>query len=185
MASLMFDSDTPAALADPRFAGARVATYADLVTPQIAAQFGRRLVVIDRGRGDPLGLATVADCETGLLSVGQAVDKVRAWGAEGRPQPTIYHDRDLWGEIEAAFQPPGPWNWVATLDGTMNPDGKYPAAVQILGEGRVGLHVDVSVVWNEAWHPPGLDVAGAAGLKYLARQAASAVQQLVAAVDNL
>lgn len=184
--SFMFDSDQPQALADPRFAGCRVATYADLMTAQLAAQFAGRLVVIDRGYGDPMGLATVADCEPALLSVAATVDKVHQWTREGRQYITVYHDRALWAELDAALGTIRPWNWVATLDGTMNPEGRYPAAVQIADESKIGMHVDVSVVWQEAWHPmpAAPEAAQLAALKQLAAQVAPGLAQVVHILES-
>lgn len=172
MASLMFDSDNPAVLLDSRFAGCRIATYADLLTPQLVTELGPRLVVIDRGQGDPLNLATVADCEAGLLSVAEAAAKVQQWTAEHRPFPTVYHDRDLWPEVDQALLHIGGWHWVATLDGTLNPDGRYPAAVQFTDEAKVGLHVDVSIVWNDSYHPAGVAI-GPAQLSLIKSSAAA------------
>lgn len=182
----MFDSDEPQVLADPRFAGCRVATYADLMTPQLVTEFAGRLVVIDRGRGDPMGLATVADCESALLSVAQTVAKVHQWTQEGRPYITVYHDRALWAELDAALGTVRPWNWVATLDGTFNPEGRYPAAVQIVDETKVGLHVDVSVVWNEAWHPvqAAITAAQVLALKQLAAQVAPEFAQIIHILES-
>lgn len=153
MASLMFDSDQPIVLSDPRFASCRVATYADLLTPSLVTVFGPRLVVIDRGRGDPLGLAHVADIEPGALSVSAGADLIRQWTEQGRQYITAYHDRAEWAAVAAAVAPLQPWNWVATLDGSLNPDGRYPAVVQFASEVKVGIHVDVSLVWNDTWRP--------------------------------
>lgn len=187
MPSLMVDTDQPAVLADPRCNGLRVATYADLITHAMVRQFADRLVVIDRGLGDPLGLATVADIEDGLLTVAEGADKIRHWTAQGRQYITAYHDRALWAEVTTAVAPLKPWNWVATLDGTLNPDGKYPAAVQFAGEAQAGFHVDVSLVWQDAWHPLSdpFDAGQLARLRILAAQAVAAVQAVDTAIPGL
>lgn len=187
MASLMFDSDNPIVLTDPRFAGCRVATYADLLTPSLVTVLGPRLVVIDRGLGDPLGLAHVADIESGLLTVSAGADRIRQWTAEGRQYITAYHDRADWAAVAAAVAPLQPWNWVATLDGSMNPDGRYPAVVQFASEAKVGIHVDVSLVWNDTWRPlpAGLDPGTVTRLETLVGQAMTAGQNVLDLLKGL
>lgn len=169
----MFDSDQPAVLTEAITTGCRVATYADLLTPELVRQFTGRLVVIDRGLGDPLDRASVADCEAGALTIAQAAERVRLWHAAGRRWPTVYHDRADWPAVAEACKGLAYWNWVATLDGTLNPDGRRPAVVQFAGASRVGAHTDVSVVWNDSWHP--LPVPQLAGLR----------DKLTAAADGL
>lgn len=155
MARLMFDSDVPSALADSRCAGCLVATYADLMTPAIVQQFAGRLVVIDRGRGDPMNLATVADIELGCLTITQGAAKIRQWESEQRQLPTAYHDRNDWSAVDAELTGVAHSTWISTLDGTLAPDGKFPQAVQFAGERTLGFHADVSVVWDAGWHPIG------------------------------
>lgn len=149
----MFDSDDPVLLATPRFAGHRIATYADLVTPRMYAAAAGWMKVIDRGLGDPHGLATIADIEPGCLTVQAGTDKIKQWHAEGRQQPTAYHDRAEWQAVDQALAAVPHFTWIATLDGTCMPDGKTPHAVQILDANKVGLHVDMSVIWDEQWFP--------------------------------
>lgn len=153
MTSLMFDSDDPAALETIQMVPARVATYADLLTPQIAAKFGSRLAVIDRGLGDPMNRAHIVDIEPGAHSVGSGAAAIKAWHAEGRQYLTVYVNRDNWDAVLAACLPVRPYSWVATLDGTLNPNGKFPHLTQFAGEDKLGLHADVSVVWDEGWLP--------------------------------
>lgn len=158
MAAIMFDSDDPQALLTDHCRGCRVATYADLVTPDLVRQLAGRLVVIDRGQGDPLKLATVADIEQGLLTIEQGADLIAQWTSERRPDPTAYHDRAVWDQVSAACKPLEPWHWVATLDGTADPLGRYPGIVQVLDSAKLGFHADLSIVWDDRWHPvpPGL-----------------------------
>ncbi len=153
MISLMFDSDDPVVLAGPEFAGVRIATYADLVTPKMYAAAGGRMKVIHRGLGDPHNLATIADIEPGCLSVEAGAQLIRQWHQENRHQPTAYHDRNEWPAVTQALAGVPYFTWVATLDGTCSPNGHRPDAVQILDASKVGLHVDMSVVWNPAWFP--------------------------------
>jgi hypothetical protein len=153
MPGLMFDSDEPAVLLSLACAGCRIATYADLVTPAILAAAGHRLVVIDRGSGDPHGVATVADIEPGCLTVAEGAAKIRQWIAARRPYPTAYHDRAVQGEVTAALAGERYYTWDATLDGTMRVPGVNLAAIQIAPSAVVGFHADLSVVWDDSWHP--------------------------------
>jgi hypothetical protein len=180
MPSIMFDSENLTALLDPRLAGCRVATYADLVTPELVRKLQGRLKVIDRGWGDELGLATIADVEPGLLTVAEGAAKLQQWHSENRPRPTGYCDRATWPEFRAAAAPLKPWWWIATLDGTGNPLGEFPAAVQLLGEAAVGLPLDLTVVWDDHWFPltAGLPGTFAADLRHLAALLASDADQL-------
>ena len=153
MPGLMLDTDNTALLATAPFAYARLATYADLMTPAIEAEFRGRLIVIDRGHGDPMSLATVADIEDQLLTVEQGAAKIRQWNAEHRPFPTAYHDRALWAAVDAALAGVPHYTWVSTLDMTIVPDGRKPDAVQFAGAAAIGFHADLSIVWNDNWCP--------------------------------
>lgn len=153
MTSLMFDSDRPADLATIQMVPARVATYADLLTPAIVAQFGPRLAVIDRGLGDPMNRAHIVDVERGALSTASGVARIKQWANEGRRYLTVYVNRGNWDEVAQACLPVRPFMWVATLDGTLNPNGKFPHLTQFASESMLGLHADVSVVWDEDWLP--------------------------------
>lgn len=187
MVSLMLDSDQPAVLLEPRFAGMRIATYADLVTPEIISAAGDRLIVIDRGDGDPHNLATVADIEPALLSVADGAAKVRQWIAEGRRFPTAYHDRAQWQAVNEALAGEPFHHWVATLDGTLVPGGYYMAAVQFAGASVLGFHADISVIWDEGWNPlpAGPSAAQLAALRQLATSVAQGGAQLLAEVKAL
>jgi hypothetical protein len=183
----MFDSDDAVLLAGPEFASCRIATYADLVNPAMFAAAAGRMKVIHRGLGDPHGLATIADIEPGCLSPDAGTTLIRQWHAEGRHQPTAYHDRNDWAEVDAKLQGVPYSTWVATLDGTCSPNGKRPDAVQILNADKVGLHVDLSVIWNDAWFPlpTGPSAAQVHNLKaaYLAFQQSG--PRLAALIDAL
>lgn len=153
MPAIMIDSDQPDILFDARFNGLRLATYADLATPELVARGGWRLSWIDRGLGDPLGIATIADIEPRALTVEEGAQRVRQWVAEKRLWPTAYHDRSLWPAVNQALAGVPYSHWVATLDGTCMPDGEMPTAVQILTAAAVGVPVDMSIVWVDAWKP--------------------------------
>lgn len=153
MAGIMFDSDDITVVQGPQCAGVRVATYADLLTQPIVAALRGRLAVIDRGRGDPLQLAHIADIEDTLLTVAEGAAKIRQWNAEHRPFVTAYHDRAIWAAVEAELAGERHYSWIATLDNTLLPDGKRPDIVQAFGAAAIGFHADMSIVWNDAWLP--------------------------------
>lgn len=151
MPQLMFDSDDPAVLADPMFNDCRVATYADLLTPEIVNRFAGRLAVIDRGKGDPMSRAHIADIEPGALSQEEGAAKCRQWVSEGRRYVTAYVNRSERDAVKALLgSVPVTW-WVATLDGNMNVDDQYTAIVQFAGEAVLGKHVDISIVYHTGW----------------------------------
>src|SRR5258708_21931957 len=163
MPGLMFDSDEPAVLLSAACEGCRVAPYADLVTPAIIAAAGPRLVVIARGKGDPHNVATVADIEQGCLTVMDGAAKVRQWIAAGRPFPTAYHNRSIAAQVTAAIGRGRYYTWDATLDGTMRVPGVNLTAVQIAPASGVGFHADLSIIWDDSWHPLSGGAAPAAG----------------------
>lgn len=150
-------------------------TYADLIPNQAvlnalkAKHPSSELIFIDRGLGDPLDLGTVADIEPGALTVDDLHGWVKRKNRAGKTYLTGYCDRNDLAAVEAADRH-GLWHWVATLDGTCHiagfPPLQGPAAVQILGTAKVGLHCDMSLVLEDNWHP---QTAGAtAGLEAMA-----------------
>lgn len=187
MTGLLVDSDQPQILLEPMFTGCRVATYADIVTPALLAQLAGRLILIDRGLGDPHNVATVADIETGALSVESGAEKIRQWHAEGRPFPTAYHDRALQAAIDQALAGTPHNNWVATLDGTLLPDGVRRAVVQFAGEAQIGVHADLSIVWDDGWHPMPVypPAATVAALRRYAADANTAIGSLISLAAHL
>ncbi|SRR5258708_7701813 len=187
MPGLMFDSDEPAVLLSAACEGCRVATYADLVTPAIIAAAGHRLVVIDRGKGDPHNVATVADIEQGCLTVMDGAAKVRQWIAAGRPFPTAYHNRSIAAQVTAAIGRGRYYTWDATLDGTMRVPGVNLTAVQIAPASVVGFHADLSIIWDDSWHPlsGGPSPAAVTAVRLAVGQVSSSVAQLGHAVAGL
>lgn len=152
------DSDSLADLAPTPL----IFTYADLIRSAaeysaLTTRFPRSVVkLIDRGLGDPAGLAAtaMADDETGALTSAQAGARIRAWLAEGRQFVTGYANRSTMPSLEAELAGvTGWWRWFATLDGTMRIPGHPDAMVQFAGAQVTGGRFDLSVVWNGAYHP--------------------------------
>jgi hypothetical protein len=149
---LMYDSDQLAALRPLHADGNLVATYADLVTPQVEREFGGALAVIDRGHGDPLRLATIGDFETGLLDPASAG---HWWDThQGRGDLTVYANRSTMPAVLRALGPQRPaWRWWATLDGTMHAPGNPAAMVQFAGAAMTGRHADATIIYHPNWKP--------------------------------
>ena len=187
MPGVLFDSDEPAVLLQASLAGCRVATYADLATAALVKELGPRCIWIDRGHGDPLGIATVVDIEPGLYTVANGVAKVLQMVAEKRPTPAVYHDRNDWAAVTAALHGASVRHWVATLDGTCLPLASRPAAVQILGAKQVGFHADLSIVWDDTWHPvqAGIPIPEVTKLQSLATTAHSPLNALFSYISAL
>lgn len=157
MIRTMFDTDVLADLDQPCHI---LATYSDLVPDASGIPFdatGRTLVFIDRGLGDPGGKATIWDVEGGALRVDQLPAKYDAAAARGLRYLTVYSDRSHLDAIDAVMGDRNYWSWVATLDGTLHVAGRPPlrgpAAVQFAGSQAVGLHGDMSLVFNDRWNP--------------------------------
>lgn len=137
-------------------------TYADLIGSAIeytalTARFPRSVIkLIDRGLGDPAGLAAtvMVDVEQGALTAAQAAGQIRRYLAEGRQFVTGYANRSTMPSLEAELADvAGWWRWYATLDGTMRISTRPHAMVQFAGAQITGGRFDLSVVWNGAYHP--------------------------------
>lgn len=157
MIRLAFDSDDLAALPN---SAPFLLTYSDIVpdlAPLLAQHPHSRIILIDRGLGDPGTRATVADVESGALTIADIPHWYDEHHAAGRENLTIYTDRNnLPSSITALAGRPA-FHWVATLDGTVHVDGFTPlvgpALVQILGENQLGIHADLSLVLRDDWWP--------------------------------
>jgi len=160
MIRLMLDSDNLLDL--PAGIAPLLATYSDLLPTHAALnQLADRhpdseVILIDRGLGDPLGLASVADVETGSLSV----SRIREWHSRKTAQHiqdiTVYCSRDWLPAVEGALSGLAWFKWLATLDGTCALPGftplRAPAAVQCFSAAMLGIHADGSLVLEDQWH---------------------------------
>lgn len=139
-----------------------LATYADLVTSQLQLDQLRRrfpdseLVFFDRGLGDPLDIATIADVEPLAMTIGQLPGWTARKRAAGKRYLTGYCDRNDLAAVQAIMGH-GLYHGVATLDGTCHVGGFQPlhgpAFVQILGSDHTGIHANLSLVLEDGWHP--------------------------------
>lgn len=151
------DTDQPEALA----ARADVLiTYADLMTHALFVRLDASwpdIALVDRGLGDPLDMASIADIEPGALSVAAGVSRIRSWSAAGRPYVTAYADRSLMPQVITDLGALHPFLWYSTLDGQAHiigrPAGFEPALVQCLSAADLGFHADLSLVYEQNWRP--------------------------------
>lgn len=166
MIRVMLDSDKLGDL--PPGIAPLLATYSDLV-PTIAFlallqehHKGSEIVLIDRGLGDPTGLASIIDREDGAVPLGQLVPKYQSMVDRHVRFPTVYSDRNdlaACDEVLAAAGFDEHWRMVATLDGTawLELPGYQPlhrpAVIQCLSAAMTGIHADGSLVLNPGWHP--------------------------------
>lgn len=150
MTHIMFDSDDLAVFDNIYIAGATIATYADILTPAFLDAHKGNLRVIDRGHGDPLNVATIADVEDGALTPEQAAAKIKVWQADGRHGCTTYSDRSDLPAVEEACKGLSYYKWVATLDNTTLLVGQT-TATQVFTATALGFHADMSIVWDENW----------------------------------
>jgi len=104
---------------------------------------------------DP-GLGDCLDVETGDATPDHVDGWARARLAAGVPMENlaVYCNRSTLPAVQAATSLKL-FHWVATLDGTLTIEGYKPwvapAAVQFVS--IPGLNVDVSLVYESAWHP--------------------------------
>ena len=133
-----------------------VRTYSDLIrnTGDLAAlraRFPDSVVeLIDRGLGDPTGAATIANIEPGALTAAEGADRIRAWHAEGRPDLIAYCDQALIANVVAACRDLSYWHWIAAW-GQLVIAGHPSAQVQFANAGMLGLHADLTIIWNPAY----------------------------------
>ena len=137
-----------------------LATYADLVSDPAALRReypAQTIVFIDRGQGDPNNEASIIDVETGLYKPSDVPEWLRRKERDGIEYRTVYCNRSTLPEVDAVTSGMSYYRWTATLDGTCFIDGYKaldgPAAVQILDAAHVGVHVDMSIVLEDGWHP--------------------------------
>ena len=161
MIRVMLDTDQPEQLTGSKIRAPILATYADLMGPPASLLDLRKewpqVVLIDRGLGDPRGLATVIDIERGTHGPGDAPAWYDRQHKAGLHHLTVYCDRAILPAVNAAMGARSYFRWVATLDGTAHvapfTPGQGPAAVQILPADRLGFHADLSLVLEDWWHP--------------------------------
>lgn len=182
---VMLDTDDITAF-DP--ACELLATYSDLVRdlPALQAHYpDSRIILIDRGLGDPSGKASVADIETGALSIADVPGWLDRKEAEGIEFRTIYEFRNEFDQIQAAAGHREFYHWLATLDGTAFISRfkalHGPAAVQILPSSKLGVHADLSLVFEDGWNPTRTSLKRA----MLRREVNAAISSLSSASSDL
>jgi hypothetical protein len=157
MIRTMIDSDQLTGLHQRADIGA---VYADLLTPVLHAALlndWQALAVIDRGLGDPLGVADLFDVERGTLTPDQAAKRYDEQHARLIGNLAVYANRDTFPAVDAAMGTRPFGKIYATLDGTADIPGFQPGigptGVQVLNAAMLGFHADLSLVFDDHWHP--------------------------------
>lgn len=188
-ARLMVDSTTPGDM--PR--------WADIQCFYIDGQFAASQAQIDAWRGpkvlinvtgDPAHGGDCLDVESGDATPAD----IPAWYDHqhtlGTRYLTIYSDRNQFAECTNALAGRAAHRWLATLAGPIITifDGHPITACQAFGSALTGAHYDLSVAFDQAWHPNGsLQLTGAelAHLENLAGSVAADVAALQRALKTL
>lgn len=168
-----------------------IGTYADLITSQAALDTlraghpGQELVFFDRGLGDPLGLATIIDVETGSHSVPDVPGWLDRKTLQGALNLTVYSDREQVNAIDHVLGDRRPYRMVATLDGTLFIGGYQalgqPAIVQFASSQLAGVHADISLVYEDGWH----HAAGSVNMAAVASDARACQVAISAAAGDI
>jgi|SRR5215831_14964453 len=162
MIRVMLDTDDSAQLTATPIRAAILATYADQVDAGVLADLKRswpQVVLIDRGMGDPLGRASVIDVEKGARLPGDVPAWISHQRARGIKYLTVYANRSTMPSVDSVMAGHGAgfYRWYATDDGTAHiagyRPGLTPAAVQIAGADSLGFHADLSLAFEDQWHP--------------------------------
>ncbi len=169
VARLACDSDDLASLIGTPF----VRTYADLITsPKVLDELRSRfpdsiIELIDRGLGDPGGIATIADVESGALTIAQ----LPAWFDErhgrGLRDLVSYCSLDNLPAVIKALDGRPHWNWIAWFGHLFVPE-RPDAQVQFAPSSALGIHVDLTLVPNYRYRPTLVPVGQAAADLYAA-----------------
>lgn len=146
--TLLVVSDDTELLGHARFERCLVATYADLLTPALIERFPDRLLVLDRGRGDPLGCACVAFMAPGGLSLADGIDRLREWDAAGKVGTVAYVPRHLSYEHAAVLTGLKPLWWTARGRNWAGPDGQQAAIADLPGRSRPAGRVRLAAVMD-------------------------------------
>jgi hypothetical protein len=157
MIRTMLDTDRP----DQLTVGADIIiSYADLWSQPIEDHLralAKAVAWIDRGQGDPNGIASIIDIEPGTFAPGRVAGWLDRKAGQRVPYLTTYCDRAEAAAVAADAGSRVHWRIIATLDGTvMDPEWPWtdrPAATQCIAAAALGFHADLSLVLRDGWHP--------------------------------
>jgi hypothetical protein len=140
-----------------------IGTYSDLIPTRAAYNDlaarnpGAAIVLYDRGLGDPTGLASIADCEEGAMTV----EQLRPWCERKRnalvPDVTVYHDREITPQVDAALAGLHIWRGIASF-GDLAITHPGLAYIQFAPDTSLSTGYDLSVVVEDTWHRQGADL---------------------------
>lgn len=107
--------------------------------------------------GDPGHGGDMLDVETGDATPAAIPAWYDAQAAKGTRYLGVYSNRDNFTACTQALGARPAARWLATLDGTVlhTFDGHPIAACQAFGEALVRAHYDLSLIFDETWHPEG------------------------------
>lgn len=178
---MLFESEDPLLLANPFFAGDLVATYADVLTPQLCEQFAGRLLVIDRGLGDPLSAAHVADIGPGAYSLERGVELMRGWILAGRRMVTAHVSGVPMWSVAQLLAPLDAYYWVSCAGDATSPAGYQQPDAARIGCWWLSKGVGVSAVYSRMLHAFDLGIypVGGGNGGWLSGEMPSPAHQLV------
>lgn len=161
-----------------------IQTYSDLI-PDFAAlsvlrdRFkGSQVILIDRGLGDPTNTATTADFERGALTIAQARTLLTTWHEQRRPYITAYCDYDNLPALRDATDGLQRWQWTAYW-GHLQVPGEPTQMIQFASSGFLDAHVDLSLVYDDAWWPDPVKSTTLPAIGNLARAAIADLDQVL------
>lgn len=161
MMRAMLDTDQPHLMLTSTYPRAAIgATYADLVDDtmlkQLEAQWPQ-IVLIDRGLGDKTGRASVLDIEKGTVGPADFPEWYDRQHKAGVKHLTAYANQTTMPTVQTAAGDRTFFRWYARLDGygwiPGYTPGLRPAAIQTTPSAWLGFHADLSLVFEDDWHP--------------------------------
>jgi hypothetical protein len=158
----MLDTDQPPLMLAKAFPRTPLAaTYADLVDApmlgKLAAAGWEQVILIDRGLGDLTGRASIIDVEAKARTPADVPKWYDEQHGKGIRYLTTYCNQTTLPAVDAAMGDREFWRWVARLDGVCwipgHQPGHAPAAIQTTNAAWLGFHADLSLVFEDNWHP--------------------------------
>lgn len=132
--------------------------YADLLGGRALAQLQARfpgsvIVPIDRGLGDPLGLAGIIDVERFARTPADAPVWFDKQHAAGFQYLTVYASLDKMAEVAKRMGDRKWWRFYAYWQGGLHVAGHTDAMIQFASGAELGAPCDLTLVHNDRWHP--------------------------------
>jgi hypothetical protein len=153
------------------------------------AMFGDKPQIRYNVTGDPTR-GNAADIESGGMNAAQTLVWWDTRHEEGVPDLAVYVNRDNIDAVMAAMEGHNPAIILSTLDGTCPTayHGHILTAVQFAGPDLTGGHYDLTLVYDDAWHPSkpsGPDPVLIASARKIAAQVSAEAARMVAITNAL